>query len=61
MKVKQLKVRLIKSLIDEKEAHKLTARALGLRQVGAERVHKDSPEVRGMIFKIKHLLKVEEQ
>ncbi len=58
--MKQLKVRLVKSLIDEKEEHKLTARALGLRRVGAERVHKDTSEVRGMIFKIKHLLEVEE-
>lgn len=58
--MKRLKVKLIKSLIDEKEEHKRTARALGLRRVGAERVHGDSPVVRGMIFKIKHLVKVEE-
>ncbi|MEO0005207.1 MAG: 50S ribosomal protein L30 [candidate division WOR-3 bacterium] len=60
MKVKQLKVRLVKSLIDEKKEHKLTARALGLRRVGATRVHNDTPEIRGMIFKIKHLIEVEE-
>ncbi len=58
--MKKLKVKLIKSLIDEKEEHKRTARALGLRRVGAERVHNDSPVVRGMIFKIRHLVKVEE-
>lgn len=55
-----MKVKLIKSLIDEKEEHKRTARALGLRRLGAERVHNDSPVVRGMIFKIRHLVKVEE-
>lgn len=58
--MKRLKVKLIKSLIDEKEGHKRTAWALGLRRVGAERTHNDSPVVRGMIFKIRHLVKVEE-
>ncbi len=57
--MKKLKVRLIKSLIDEKEEHKRTARALGLRRVGAEREHEDTPVIRGMIFQIKHLVKVE--
>ena len=56
----QLKVTLAKSLIDQKEPLKRTARALGLRRVGASRVHKPSPEIKGMIFKIKHLVKVEE-
>lgn len=58
--MKRLRVKLIKSLIDEKDDHKRTARALGLRRVGAERVHDDSPAVRGMVYKIKHLVKVEE-
>ncbi len=58
--MKKLKVKLVKSLIDEKKEHKLTARALGLRRVGAERVHEDSPVIRGMIFKIRHLVEVEE-
>jgi large subunit ribosomal protein L30 len=58
--MKQLKVKLAKSLIDEKPGAKKTARALGLRHVGATRLHKDDPTVRGMIFKIKHLVTVEE-
>mgnify|MGYP005835099477 CR=1 FL=1 len=58
--MKRLRVKLIKSLIDEKDDHKRTARALGLRRVGAERVHDDSQGVRGMVYKIKHLVKVEE-
>ncbi|MBN2538364.1 50S ribosomal protein L30, partial [candidate division WOR-3 bacterium] len=51
MKQKQLKVRLAKSLIDQKPGAKLTARALGLRRVGATRVHRDDAVSRGMIFK----------
>jgi large subunit ribosomal protein L30 len=57
----QLKVTLVKSLIDQKEPLKRTTRALGLRRIGASRVHDDNPVIRGMIFKVKHLVKVEEQ
>lgn len=58
--MKQLRVTLTKSLIDQKPGVKKTARALGLRRVGASRVHKDEPVIRGMVFKVKHLVKVEE-
>lgn len=57
----QLKVTLVKSLIDQKEPLKRTVRALGLRRIGASRVHDNNPVIRGMIFKVKHLVKVEEQ
>lgn len=58
--MKRLRIRLVKSLIDEKEEHKRTARALGLRRVGAEREHDDTPAIRGMIYRIRHLVEVEE-
>lgn len=58
--MKQLKVTLAKSLIDQKKMLKLTVRALGLRRIGATRVHDDTAVIRGMIFQVKHLLKVEE-
>lgn len=58
--MRRLKVKLVKSLIDEKEEHKRTARALGLRRVGRVRVHNDTAVVRGMIYKIRHLVAVEE-
>ena len=58
--MKQLKVTLAKSLIDQKQNLKRTARALGLRRVGATRTHDDTPVIRGMIFQVKHLLRVEE-
>lgn len=57
--MKQIKVKLDRSLIDQKPGAKKTARALGLRRVGATRVHNDEPVVRGMVFKIKHLVTVE--
>ncbi len=58
--MKQFKVTLTKSLIDEKPSVRATCRALGLRRIGASRTHDDRPEIRGMVFKVKHLVKVEE-
>jgi len=57
----RLKVTLVRSLIDQKEMHKRTARALGLRRVGASRVHDATPTVKGMVFRVRHLVKVEEE
>jgi large subunit ribosomal protein L30 len=57
--MKKLKVTLIRSLIDSKPVHKKNARALGLRKLHCSRIHTDSPQVRGMIEKVKHLVKVE--
>jgi large subunit ribosomal protein L30 len=50
-----------KSAIGYKEDQKRTIRALGLRRLGQTVVHSDSPSVRGMIRKVKHLLAVEEE
>jgi large subunit ribosomal protein L30 len=50
-----------KSAIGYKEDQKRTIRALGLRRLGQTVVHSDSPTVRGMIQKVKHLLSVEEE
>jgi large subunit ribosomal protein L30 len=58
--MQQLKVTLKKSLIDQKPCHKKTAAALGLRRIGHCRTYNDSPQVRGMIRVVSHLVKVEE-
>lgn len=55
-----MKVTLVKSLIDRPESQKRIARALGLRRRGAMRVHRDDSVTRGMVFKIRHLVRVEE-
>ncbi len=39
---------------------KRTIRALGLRKLGHTVEHDDSPSMRGMLFKVKHLVAVEE-
>ena len=55
-----LKITQTKSVIGSKEGHKRTVRALGLRRIREEKVHEDTPQVRGMIHKVRHLIKVEE-
>ncbi len=55
-----LKITQTKSVIGSKEGHKRTVRALGLRRIRDEKVHEDTPQVRGMIHKVRHLIKVEE-
>jgi large subunit ribosomal protein L30 len=56
----QLKVKLVKSTIGSLQIHKDTVAALGLRKVGQEVVKDDNPCIRGMIFKVKHLVEVQE-
>ncbi|HOF99642.1 MAG: 50S ribosomal protein L30 [Firmicutes bacterium ADurb.Bin248] len=55
-----LKITLVKSTIGSLEDQKATVKALGLKKTQSSVVHEDNPAVRGMIFKVKHLVKVEE-
>jgi large subunit ribosomal protein L30 len=56
----QLKVKQVKSKIGCKQNQRETLRTLGLKRIGAEVVRDDSPEVRGMIATVAHLVVVEE-
>ena len=55
-----LKVRQVRSLIGSRQDHKRTVRALGLKRIQDSRVHKDTPQIRGMLHKVRHLVQVEE-
>ena len=57
---KQLKVTQIKSGIGFPADQKRTVRALGIKRMNDSVVQSASPAVLGMIFKVKHLVKVEE-
>jgi len=57
---KQIKVTLIKSTNKCVIGMKKTVQALGLRRIGESKIHNDNPAIRGAIFKVKHLVKVEE-
>lgn len=59
-KEKMLKITQVKSLIGHKIDHKRTVEALGLRRIRHSVVQKDTPQIRGMINKVNHLVSVEE-
>lgn len=56
----KLKVKLIKSTIGRKQDQIDTVRALGLRKIRSEKIHEDTPQIRGMIKKVSYMLEVEE-
>jgi large subunit ribosomal protein L30 len=55
-----LKVTQIRSRIGIKPKQRGTLRALGLRRIDHTVEHADRPEIRGMIAKVPHLVRVEE-
>ncbi len=57
---KMLKVTLVKSSIGFAQNQKDTVRSLGLRRINHTVTLKDNPQIRGMIYKVRHLLTVEE-
>ena len=58
--MKKIKIKQIKSGIGRTVRQKRTLEALGLRKMQQEREVEASPQVLGMIHKVKHLLSVEE-
>ncbi len=51
-----IKVKLIKSHSGSNERQLRTIFGLGLRKFNQERLLQDTPEIRGMIFKVQHLV-----
>jgi large subunit ribosomal protein L30 len=56
----RLRLTQIRSIIDRPQDQKATVRALGLHRMHDTVVKDDRPEIRGMISKVSHLLRVEE-
>lgn len=56
---KTLKVTLVRSLIGTMETHRATVRGLGLRRINHTVDVIDTPATRGMISKVRYLLKCE--
>ncbi len=57
---KQIKVTLVKSTNKCVSSIKKTVQALGLHRIGETKIHNDNPAIRGAIFKVKHMVVVEE-
>ncbi len=54
-----LKIKLVKSFSGCSDSMQRTIDGLGLTKFGQERILKDTPEIRGMLFKVKHLVTME--
>jgi large subunit ribosomal protein L30 len=57
---KKIKITQIKSIVDHLEAAKRTIKALGLGRPNYSVIKNDTPQIRGMINRVRHLVKVEE-
>jgi len=58
--VTKLRVTWTKSGIGYSRDQRRTLRALGFRRLNQTIEHDDTPSIRGMIFKVRHLVRVEE-
>ncbi len=56
----KLRITWVKSGIGYAEVQKKTLKALGFRRLNQSVIHTDSGSIRGMINKVRHLVKVEE-
>ncbi len=58
---KNLKITWTKSAIGYSQRQKDTIRSLGLRRLNQTVEKSDDPEIRGMVNKVRHLVRVEEE
>jgi len=57
---KQLKITWHKSFIGYPQTQRLTIKSLGLRKLNQVVIKEDSEQLRGQIYKVRHLVSVEE-
>jgi large subunit ribosomal protein L30 len=60
MKMAKIKITQTRSTIDRPKNQKATIEALGLGRPNWVKIHNDTPQIRGMVQKVIHLVKVEE-
>ncbi|MFQ5947344.1 MAG: 50S ribosomal protein L30 [Acidimicrobiia bacterium] len=59
-KSRTLRITLVRSTIGQKPTARATVRSLGLRKIRQSTERPDTPDVRGMIDRVRHLVEVEE-
>ena len=57
---RRIRIRQIRSASGHPSDQKRTVEALGIRRLKRPIEHNDTPQIRGMIFKVRHLVEVEE-
>ena len=55
-----IKIKLVKSFAGASDSQLRTIEGLGLKKFGQERLLTDTAAIRGMIFKVRHLVTVSE-
>ncbi len=58
--MRTLKITQVRSTIGQTPKHRGTLRALGLGKIGRSVERRESPELEGMLRKVRHLVRVEE-
>lgn len=56
----RIKITQVRSVIGRPEKHRRIIEALGIKRNQTSVVHNDTPQIRGMTFKVRHLVTVEE-
>ncbi len=56
----KVRVKQVRSQIGQSERHRGTLRALGLGRIGRTAEHEESPQLAGMLRKVRHLVSIEE-
>ncbi len=56
----KLRITQVRSQIGQTQRHRGTLRALGLGKIGTTAEHVESPQLAGMLRKVRHLVKIEE-
>ena len=57
----KIKVTLVKSMIGRPEKHRRVLRGMGLTKLNRTVELEDTPAIRGMVYKVSHLVKTEEK
>lgn len=54
----KIKIKQVRSIIKRPKTQKLTIQALGLRKINHVVEHEDTPQILGMVNKVKHLVEI---
>ena len=55
-----VKIKQVRSSIGQSQRHRGTLRALGLGKIGRTAEHSESPQLAGMLRKVRHLVEIDE-
>ena len=57
----KVKIKQVRSSIGQSQRHRGTLRALGLGKIGRTAEHSESPQLAGMLRKVRHLIEIDEE